>query len=254
MRVAAIYDIHANLPALEAVLAEIRSLGVDHIVVGGDVLPGPMPFESLELLATLETPVSFILGNGDREVLALMNGIETDWYRSAREAWREPVRWTAEQLEPGHARLVESWPASSRLDVAGFGGVHFCHATPRNDTDCFTRETPEDVLLPLFAGVEDPVVVCGHTHMQFDRRVGPARVVNAGSVGMPFGHTDACWLLLDRDVHLRRTTYDLNAAAARVRRTDYPQIEAFVAHSLLEPPSERQMMDLYSGYDLSVRA
>lgn len=253
MRVAAIYDIHANLPALEAALADIRSLGVDYLVVGGDVLPGPMPVESLELLSGLDVPASFILGNGDREVLALFNGIETDWYRSTREAWREPVRWTAEQLGPEHGRLIESWPQSCRIDVAGLGGVHFCHATPRNDTDCFTRETPEDVLLPRFAGVEDPVVICGHTHMQFDRRVGPARVVNAGSVGMPFGEPGACWVLLDEGVQLRRTSYDLDAAAARVRETHYPQIEAFVAHSLLEPPSERQMIELYAGYDLSER-
>lgn len=253
MRVAAIYDIHANLPALEAALAEIRGLSVDHIVVGGDVLPGPMPVASLELLAGLDLPASFILGNGDREVLARMNGIETAWFRSAKDAWREPVQWTAEQLGPDHARLLESWPAACRLDVDGLGGVHFCHATPRNDTDIFTCETPEDVLLPLFAGVDDPVVVCGHTHMQFDRRVGSARVVNAGSIGMPFGETGACWLLLDRGVHLRRTNYDLDVAAARVRRTNYPQIEAFVAHSLYEPPSERTMLELYAGYDLSER-
>lgn len=254
MRVAAIYDIHANLPALEAVLGEIRTLAVDRIVVGGDVLPGPMPVESLELLAKLGTPASFILGNGDREVLALMNGIETEWYRSALESWREPVRWTAEQLGPEHALLIESWSRSCRFDIAGLGGVHFCHATPRNDTDCFTRETPEDVLLPLFAGVEDPVVICGHTHMQFDRPIGPARVVNAGSVGMPFGEPGACWLLLDEDVQLRRTSYDLDAASARVRRTQYTQIEAFVAHCLLDPPPELQMIELYAGYDLSVRA
>ena len=74
MRIAAIYDIHANLPALEAVLQDIRQAAVDAIVVGGDVLPGPMPQETIECLLDLEMPVQFIQGNGDREVLARMEG------------------------------------------------------------------------------------------------------------------------------------------------------------------------------------
>jgi 3',5'-cyclic AMP phosphodiesterase CpdA len=92
MRVAALYDIHANLPALEAVLQDIRQAQIDHVVVGGDLLPGPMPGETLTRLLDLDIPVRFIHGNGDREVLAQMAGTETDWYRTAPEQWREPVR------------------------------------------------------------------------------------------------------------------------------------------------------------------
>ncbi|MFL5520719.1 MAG: metallophosphoesterase family protein, partial [Gemmatimonadales bacterium] len=76
MRVAALYDIHGNLPALEAVLAEARHAGVDEIIVGGDVVPGPMPRETLAALLELDVPVRFIRGNGDREVAALMAGGE----------------------------------------------------------------------------------------------------------------------------------------------------------------------------------
>src|SRR3954466_13081030 len=104
--VAAIYDIHANLPALEAVLKEIRNAGAEEVIVGGDVLPGPMPRETLRLLLQLDLPTTFLVGNGDREVLARMRGIETDWYRSAREAWREPVRWSAEQLDAEDEKLL----------------------------------------------------------------------------------------------------------------------------------------------------
>jgi Icc-related predicted phosphoesterase len=100
MRVAAIYDIHGNLPALEAVLEDIRQAEVDQVVVGGDVLPGPMPRETIACLRGLDIPVQFIHGNGDREALAQMRGTETEWYRRAPEQWREPVRWTAEQLRP----------------------------------------------------------------------------------------------------------------------------------------------------------
>src|SRR5262245_30365907 len=102
MRVAAIYDIHANLAALKAVLEEVSRADVDEVVVGGDVFPGPQPLETLARLLDINMPVQFILGNGDREVLAQMRGTQTDWYRSAAEQWRAPVRWTAEQLRPEH--------------------------------------------------------------------------------------------------------------------------------------------------------
>src|ERR1700674_760910 len=110
MRVAALYDIHGNLPALEAVLKDVREADVDHVVVGGDVFPGPMPRETLARLLDLDVPVQFIHGNGDREVRAQMAGTETVWYRAAPEQWREPVRWTAQQLHPEHERLLAGWP------------------------------------------------------------------------------------------------------------------------------------------------
>ncbi len=187
MRIAAIYDIHANLSALEAVLQEIRQAKVDCVVVGGDVLPGPLPSETIQCLLDLDIPAQFIHGNGDREVLAQMSGMETDWYRTAPEQWRVPVRWTAQQLDTQHHRLLEGWPPTCQVEIPGLGDVLFCHATPRNDTEIFTRLTPDDRLLPIFEGLGVSVVVCGHTHMQFDRMVGTTRVVNAGSVGMPFG-------------------------------------------------------------------
>ena len=139
MRVAAIYDIHSNLSALEAVLQEIRQAKVDCVVVGGDVLPGPLPRETIQCLLDLDIPVQFIHGNGDREVLAQMSGVETDWYRTAPEQHREPVRWTAQQLDTQHQRLLERWPPTCHIKILGLGDVFFCHATPRNDTEIFTR-------------------------------------------------------------------------------------------------------------------
>jgi predicted phosphodiesterase len=194
MRVAALYDIHANLPALEAVLGDIRQAQVDQIVVGGDVVPGPMGRETIACLLDLDIPALFIQGNGDREVVSQISGIETDWFRSSPERWREPVRSSAQQLDAKHARLLADWPKTLSLEIPRVGEVLFCHATPRNDTEMFTRMTPEAALLPVFAEVDAPVVVCGHTHMQFDRMIGKTRVVNAGSVGMPFGDPGAYWL------------------------------------------------------------
>lgn len=250
MRVAAIYDIHGNLPALEAVLQDIRQAEVDHVVVGGDVFPGPMPRETLTCLLGVDLPVQFILGNGDREVRAQMAGTETDWYRASPELWRETVRWTAQQLDPEHERLLADWPPTCRVEVRGLGEVMFCHATPRNDLEIFTRLTPEDRLIPLFEGANAPVVVCGHTHMQFDRTIGRVRVVNAGSVGMPFGEPAAYWLLLGTDVELRHTPYDLTQAAQRIRNTSYPQAQEFAARNVLQPPSEAEILEAFSQAEL----
>src|SRR5215212_7895051 len=174
-RVAAIYDIHGNLPALEAVLDDIRRADVDHVVVGGDVFPGPMARECLARLLDLDIPVQFIQGNGDRVVLGQLAGTEPS---EVPEQFREVVRWVAQQLDPEHERLLASWPKTLRVAIPDLGEVLFCHATPRSDTEIFTRLTPEDRLLPLFEGLGVSVAVCGHTHMQFDRRVGRVRVVN----------------------------------------------------------------------------
>ena len=247
MRVAAIYDIHGNLPALEAVLQEIRAAGADLIVVGGDVLPGPMPIETLSGLLKLETPIQFIRGNGEASVLAQLAGTESG---TLPEQAREATRWTAQQLRPEHQRVIASWPATFRLAVRGLGEVLFCHATPRNDTEIFTRLTAEERLLPVFDGISVPLVICGHTHMQFDRMVGTIRVVNAGSVGMPFGLTGADWLLLGPDVELRHTAFDLAQAAERIRKTEYPQAEDFAARNVLQAPSEEEMLKVFTRAEL----
>ena len=246
MRVAAIYDIHGNLPALEAVLQEIRQAGVSHVVVGGDVVPGPMPRETLTLLLNLDLPVQFIQGNGEVAVLEQMAGREP---AAVPQQFRPIIRWTAQQL-PEYRQVFAGWPKTLRLAIPGLGAVLFCHATPRNENECFTRLTPEDRLLPIFAGLDVSVVVCGHTHMQFDRTVGKIRVVNAGSVGMPFGEPGAYWLLLGPDVELRRTAYDLTKAAGRIRNTNYPQAQEFAAHEILQPRAEREMLELFSKVEL----
>jgi diadenosine tetraphosphatase ApaH/serine/threonine PP2A family protein phosphatase len=122
------------------------------------------------------------------------------------------------------------------LDVEGLGRTLFCHGSPRSDDEAITAVTPENRLQRLLDGVEAPVVVCGHTHVQFDRRLGERRVVNAGSVGMPYeGRPGAHWLLLGPDVDLRRTDYDLEAAIERLRATGWPGVEEFLKHSFLDP-------------------
>jgi predicted phosphodiesterase len=222
--IAALYDIHGNLPALEAVLAEVRREGAGAIVVGGDLVPGPLPRECLAALLDCGVPVAFLAGNGERDVLEARDG---GGLERVPEEFRGTVRWVAERLTADEIARMRAWPATHRVGLPG-SGAFFCHATPRDDNGIFTRLTPAEALEPVLAVADAPLVVCGHTHMQFDRTVGAVRVINAGSVGMPFGEPGAYWLLIDAAggagarAELRRTEYDYAAAAALIQATDYP--------------------------------
>jgi predicted phosphodiesterase len=245
MPVAALYDIHGNLPALEAVLEEVARAGADMVVVGGDVVPGPMPRETLVRLLELDLPFQFIIGNGELAVLAEMNGQDS----GVPARFRDGIRWNAAQLHPSEGELLAAWPTTLRMNITGIGKVLFCHATPQNPDAFFTRLTPDDKLLSLIGiGETDAdVLVCGHTHMQFNRMIGSLRVVNAGSVGMPFGDPGAYWLLLGPDIEFRRTEYDLEMAATRIRQTHYPEAQEFAANHVLLPPTEEKMLAIFNA-------
>src|SRR6266403_4290174 len=245
MRVGVLYDIHGNLPALETVLEEIEHAGVDQIVVGGDVVPGAMPRETLTRLLELDRPIQFVHGNGEVAVLAEMAGKEPQ----VPAQFRDVIHWNAQQLADCK-QVLASWPKTVRLEIPNLGAVLFCHATPQNENDVFTKLTPEERLSPILREVNASVVVCGHTHMQFDRMIGKVRVVNAGSVGMPFGKPGADWLLLGPNIQLQHTTYDLSKAAERIRATKYPQANQFADRNILQPPSEAEMLETFAKAEL----
>lgn len=210
MRIAALYDIHGNLPALEAVLQDAHEAEADQVVVGGDALLGPMPRETLECLLDLDIPVGFIHGNTDRTILNQM---------AAMGEGREKTRWVAQQLYPEHEELLRNWPLSLQIETQSLGQVLFCHATPRSDTEVVTQLTSNDHLLPALEGLDASVVVCGHTHMQFDRMIAGTRVANAGSVGMPTGNrvlTGSCLIrILSSGIHPMTLRMLLNANKAQ---------------------------------------
>lgn len=191
MRVATLYDVHGNLPALEAVLAEVPADAA--IVVGGDVAVGPFPRETVDRLRELGDRAMWIRGNADRELVPGEHGLAPpdvlEWVRSRLDA--DTIEWLG-GLSP---TLV--WQR-----------VLYCHASPRNDEDIFTERTPEERIAFLFEGVEQDTVVCGHTHMQFDRTIAGRRVVNSGSVGMAYDEPrGAYWTL---DLEPRYTPYELD--------------------------------------------
>jgi putative phosphoesterase len=236
-RIAALYDIHGNLPALEAALAAVDAAGADEILVGGDVVLGPMPRETLDRLLALGGRARFIRGNCDRLVVDAFDGRSLE---RLPPAVREPIAWTAAQLERRHRDVLAAFPETAVATVRGLGEVLFCHASPRNDEEIFTAITPPERVRPMLAGVPQSVVVCGHSHMQFDRWVDGVRVINAGSVGMPFAPPGAYWLLLGPDARPMRTEYDYERAAGLVRATSYPQPEQF-----LKPFTEEQALALF---------
>lgn len=246
MKVAALYDIHGNAPALEAVLAEIESIEPDAILVGGDVLAGPFPVETLALLEFCRLRVHFIRGNADREIVQAARAPGAAADDRGDDVWRARTRWAARQLVSRHFDLLASWPETLVLNVTGLGPTLFCHGSPRSDEEIITRATPEGRLAEMLVGVEPAVVVCGHTHMQFDRQVGEKRVVNAGSVGLPYeGRPGAFWTLLGPDVEPRMTPYDHAGAAETVLKTGFPDAEDYAARFLLGPTSAEQATALF---------
>ena len=210
MSVAALYDIHGNLAALEAVLADLP--GDATILVGGDICAGgEHPSETLTRLRGLGDRVVWLRGNADRELHRGEEGLApADFLEKARSELSE------EEIE-----FLHELPPTQRI-----GDVLYCHASPRNDLDIFTERTPEERIAFLFAELDVPTVVCGHSHTQFDRRVAGVRVVNAGSVGMPYEDQPGAYWLLDL-VH-RRTPYE----GAELKATREEAVSEFTERGL----------------------
>lgn len=233
MRVAALYDVHANLPALDAVLADVRRAHVDLIVVGGDVASGPLPAQTVDRLGALGPHVRFVRGNADREVVAAWDGGSEP---PDDDHGAQAAAFAARRLSRVGRDLLAGFEATVTLEIDGLGTVCFCHGSPRSDTDVITSVSPEDRVAGMLDGVEAGIVVCGHTHRQFDRRIGAWRLVNAGSVGMPYeGHRGAFWALLGPDVELRTTAYDVAEAVRVMRAGGFDGTDEMLRESLLEP-------------------
>jgi diadenosine tetraphosphatase ApaH/serine/threonine PP2A family protein phosphatase len=209
MRVAALYDVHAMPWALEAVLAEVDA---DAIVFGGDYIYGPYP----------------------RETVARIRSLDAHWVRGNCEDLAE--EWERRELAAGDLEWLQSLPLSVVVD-----GVLYCHATPEDNTPITTAATPNDAVLQTFGGHSGTIVI-GHTHHQFDRTVGDLRIVNAGSVGMPYeGEVAAFWTIVeDGEPRPMRTPIDVERAVRETRASAWPHARAFVDENLLQAVSREQ--------------
>jgi putative phosphoesterase len=234
--VAVVSDVHANVAALTAVLADIEATGADLVVSCGDLTWGSQPDETVAVMRGLGETALFVRGNGERAVLEIAAGTRTA--ESPREAW-VPARHS--ELSLG---FVATIPFSIVVEITGLGAVRFCHGSPRSDTEVVTPATTTERFAELSAGLGEQVLVTGHTHIQFDRRVAGRRSVNPGSVGLPYHDGEpgtAYWALLGPDVALRQTRYEVTAAIEVGPRTGDPGAER-ITDLLLSPPSPAEVM------------
>ena len=230
MRVAALYDIHGNLPALEAELAEVERERDDAIVVGGDIASGPpQPREVVELVRSLPN-AHCIRGNADR-------------LRDREHAGEEGLEWLLSQLDEERIDWLEGLPFSFVLD-----DTLYVHSNPKDDTTMVTELTTDEKLAGLLEGVEQRRVVAGHTHMQLERRVGETLFVNAGSVGWPYeGTPGSYWAILDEGVELRHTDYDRERTAELVRASGHPRAEEIAAENILVSAPRAEALAVFGG-------
>ena len=208
MRVAALYDVQGMPTPLAAVLDEVQRESVDAIVFGGDVFLGPLPAETLELVRSVEA--QFVRGNCERQ----------------------PDEWTRERLDDETLAWSAGWPLTVDLD-----GVLYCHATPRSDEPILTEASPDARFAEALEGIENRLVVAGHTHMQFRR----GTFVNAGSIGMPYeDDVAAFWAIVDEDVEFKRTPFDIDRAVSEIAASRWPGADEFIAENLRTAPSRRE--------------
>jgi predicted phosphodiesterase len=237
--VAVLADIHANLPALEAVLAEADSAGAEAYVLLGDIALGPMPVPTLDVLASLSDRAIWVHGNCEREVVTAFDCGQLAENGSAAAA-------TAALLSRGHRDQLDGLPLTLTLDIAGLGPTLFCHATPRRDDEMALVDSPPEHWAAVLADVTAGTVICGHTHMQFDRLAAGHRVINAGSVGMPYGPPGAHWALVGPQVTLRRTMYDTAVAARLIAASKYAGSEQWAAEYVLRHYTDTEALEAFT--------
>jgi diadenosine tetraphosphatase ApaH/serine/threonine PP2A family protein phosphatase len=174
-----------------------------------------------------------VRGNGDREAVDAFDRGDTDpSAHPADEAAAVAGAYTAARMTHAHRDLMAGFE-----DVVSVDGALYCHGSPRSDEEMITALTPPERLAPMLDGVAETLVVCGHTHHQFELRAAGRRVVNAGSIGMPYQEAaGAFWLLVaDEEPELRRTEVDVDAMAEAIRATGYPEADELVRQSFVEP-------------------
>jgi putative phosphoesterase len=234
--VAVLSDVHANVPALRAVLAEPEVAAADLVVFNGDLTWGVDPDQTVRIVQGLGVRAVCVRGNSERFVRHIATGVYTP--ANARQQWI-PARHGTAALA-----FVGSFRFSVVVDIEGLGRVRFCHGSPRSDNEAVTPGTSEQRFRELTAGIDEQVLVTGHTHLQFDRTLAGIRSVNPGSVGLPYHDAEpgvAYWALLGPDVQLRQTRYDVRESVAAIEAAGDPGRDR-IADLLLRPPAPEEVI------------
>jgi predicted phosphodiesterase len=245
MRIAALSDVHGNLPALRAVLADVAREQVDAIVFGGDVAAGPLPAATIDELIALGDRAQFVRGNADWDIVEAYDEARLDLEAEEGPPGRTGA-FCASRIARRQRDFLAGFDDTVVVEIDGLGPTLFCHGSPRSDTEIITTATSDERLRSILDGVEQSVIVTGHTHRQFDRRLDRWRIVNTGAVGMPYeGHRGAYWALLGPDIELRRTDYDLEAALPELAAGNFPDLDEMLKESLLEPIDPDEVAEFF---------
>ncbi|GAF38546.1 metallophosphoesterase [Agrilactobacillus composti DSM 18527 = JCM 14202] len=223
MKIAALYDIHGNYPALAAISKQLTTLAPDLIVFGGDLISGPMPLKTLALIKKLEQQYSTvsIMGNNDQDVIDAANGQPLQM----SDHGQQQIQWVAKQLNDQQITALKRLQPNVTL-----GNYFFCHAVAGDNRTIFTPHSDIQKIQKLFAGIQAPFIICGHTHIQFKLKLGDQEIINAGSVGMPFSNqAGAQWLWLTEQTAEFKTTPVAKPAAIKAMQTSsFPFLSEFI--------------------------
>jgi putative phosphoesterase len=227
MKIALIGDIHANLPALEAVLAHVESLGIEKIWnVGDSVGYGPFPDEVIQILRKDDRILS-ILGNYDRQVLR---------FKKKRDKWRKSKHpdkylafgWAYENLSKKNRKYLRFLSREVRMKVRGHR-ILLTHGSPASDKEHLYPDTPEERLRELAQMVKADIIIVGHSHQPFVRPIDDVWFINTGSVGRPDdGDPRACYAVLrfqenELAVQHHRVEYDVERTIAAIHEYKLPE-------------------------------
>ncbi|MGH3083984.1 MAG: metallophosphoesterase family protein [Gaiellaceae bacterium] len=232
-RVAVIGDVHGNTVAFAAILGEIRVDPPDLVVVNGDLSWGQEPEATLAMADGLPNAL-FVRGNAESALMRLT---------ADPSLANETERWMLHEHTAARVEQIQRFAGAVCAEVEGVGRVFVCHGSPRGDQELVTPETPDERMRALLAGTQLDVLVTAHVHLQFERGVLGVTSMNAGSIGLQYGDTPAAyWAEIGPEIRLRRTAYDIEEAARRVRSSGIPTADRIV-QTLREPPSAEEVIE-----------
>ena len=230
-------DIHGNLPALEAVLADLANFDVDHVIVPGDVISfGPFSRQTAALV--IEKGWSVIRGNNEFFL------VDYKTPRAPRE-WNDPVQfaptaWLDRQFDHKLKTIIGSWPDTLSLRFRDAPPILVCHGTPESAWDSIHWTLTDEEIANLLRMVEADYVICGHTHLPMNRLSGKWRIFNPGSVGVPLdGIFSASYMILEGNEGgwtptFRRVPFDYEAVFEEFERSGYNRESGPMGRLILE--------------------